>query len=259
MPEDVQIVEVLGGTLIAWSEADDAAGIEYQGGGDLLTAFLKLNTAEPADIADFVSSYGVLELCQHGRPDRHPDSRRKGPYCGPLHAPDGRRGVSSADVRRAALAFGAAKNVALALSARTLPDPDAWMDMARLQVWGVTGRPPELEWPVTEWREGRAALASWLTYLLHDSGVVSAAEWSGPRLVVRHRADGLFGTLALLLSREIGQGDTYRCDVCDAVVDRIRPPKPHERVYCKKAACRREQQRRNQAAWRARTKEAGTT
>ena len=36
-----------------------------------------------------------------------------------------------------------------------------------------------------------------------------------------------------------------------APVPRVRPPKAGEGVYCE-ATCRREQQRRNQATWRAR-------
>ena len=157
----------------------------------------------------------------------------------------------------AALAFTAAREASMALSARSLPEADVWPAMARLQVWGLQGRPPDnegIEWPTPDWRAARAALASWTTSLLRESGVATVADWSGHRLVLAPQADGLFGTLALLLARDIGQGQTYRCDVCGEPVDPYRPPLANERVYCTKPACKKEQRRRNQASWRAKKK-----
>ena len=88
-------------------------------------------------------------------------------------------------------------------------------------------------------------------------GVRPFAVWEG-RFTVTSQADGLLGAIAILLSREIGQGYTsYRCTVCGTETARGRPPRPDEAIYCERPACKREQRRRNQAAWRARQGRVG--
>lgn len=265
VPEDR--VEVVKGTLLAWTAASDTAGITHHGGADLLPAFLNLESAEPDEMARFMETYGVPELCVHGQPDHHrdiprpelgmpsrpdhdQDHRPVGTTCEIGVLEDGRPAIAVADLRRAARAMNAAHTASIALAARRLPEPNAWEQMARLQV----GHPARDG--VETWHDGRTELASWVTGLLTNCGVSAVADWSGPRLRVEPEADGLLGTIALLLAREVGQGDRYVCDVCGEPVDRVRAPQPGELVYCRKPACRREQQRRNQQRWRARKRAA---
>lgn len=239
-----------------WQEAlpeDDRHELPSE---DLLGAFTALAMATPAEMATFMETYGVPELCAaHGQPDQHRPILRphlrsapiraahKGRYC-PIGFDEyvGGPYVTDSAVRTTARAFVAAQRLGTALSARTDGDPDDWRELS-------------LVGEQVGWRSDRGMLADWVTELLASCGVRPVAMWEpNRRLTVVHEADGLLGVLAVILSREIGQGDRYTCDVCGVPVDRVRPPKSSERVYCKKPACRREQQRRNQAKWRANRK-----
>lgn len=259
LPEEVDVVDVVGGRLLAWEAAPDDAEITFRGGDDLLPEFMALSTAEPSEMAAFLETYGVVEICRHGMPDMHPFIKRpklrgSAPdpvipptYCQLLTDAGGRPAIAVDHLRRAALAFVGAQEAALALSARRIPESRSWEAMSRLRSYG---RPME-----NDYRACRRQLAEWVTGMLSDCGVDVFADWAGERLNVTYKASGLLGTLTLLLAREIGQGETYTCDICGTPVDRVRPPKNDEGVYCDKPACRREQQRRNQAAWRARKRE----
>lgn len=232
------------GDDLVWESSHDAT---FQPGDDVLEAFIGLAVAVPEEMAAFLTTYGVPELCEaHGLPDRH-ERRRSG---GGAYCPAGPR-LSMAHLRLAARAFGAARRVGLALSAATPGNLDDWLELQNLNHGIPVPGPPYT------WQQGRDAFADWLTDLLRDCGVRPLASWKRSHLVVTSEADGLLGTLAVLLARETGQGDQYTCDVCGGPVERARPPKEGEGVYCSKPACRREQQRRNQAAWRARKQTEG--
>jgi len=246
-PDRVEVVE----GLLAWRSADDAAGIAFKGGQDLLPEFLELRQAEPERMAAFLETYGIPEICGHGLPDGHRDSRRNARYC--LSFPmleDGRIAIASADIRRMARAFSAARTAASFLSISRLPDSSVWGEMAIV----VSVLPHDWRADVDNWRAGRTMLAAWMTALLADCGINLTATWGeGGQAVLRiePEADGLLGTLGLLLARTLDQRENYSCDVCGEPVQRVRAPQDGERVYCKKPLCKREQQRRNQAAWRA--------
>jgi hypothetical protein len=137
----------------------------------------------------------------------------------------------------------------VALAARTPGEKRDWLDLQGAQRWAWRSGDLESE----DWRDRRALLASWVTSLLRDCGVQALARWGeGSRMTVAPEADGLMGALALALAYEIGQREGYVCSVCGTPVDRVRPPLPGEAVYCKKPACKREQQRLNQKRYRAR-------
>jgi hypothetical protein len=232
---------------LSWSSFRSKDDHGWPGSEGLLEAFTGLAVAEPAEMAAFMETYGVPELCgKHGLPDRH-----VGGYCA-IGGADEKHYVNPSAIRRVARAFLAAQSLANALSVRRIGEVQDWVDLQ----WTIKRslfHPDNRDWPT-----GRVRLAHWLTCLLRDCGVAPLARWDGARLHVTSEAGGLLGVLAVLLSRELGQGDVYTCDVCGAPVTPTRPPREGEGVYCRaadNAACRREQQRRNQAAWRARKRE----
>lgn len=244
-------VDVFANQILAWTEAPDAAGITHQGGGDLLGAFLALAQADTEEMAQFLRDYGIPELCVHALPDRHPDKRRAGAYCSFPRMDDGIPYVSTQALRWAARAFAAAVEEAEMLRVNRLPDPRLWDDMLKITD-GVR------DWPeVASWQRGRERLALWLTDLLRDCGVQPIASWERGPLSVTYEADGLLGTLAILLSRQLAQGETYTCDQCGTPVNRKRAPKPGEGVYCLSKPCRDAQNRRNQRAYRERQAQRG--
>jgi hypothetical protein len=101
----------------------------------------------------------------------------------------------------------------------------------------------------------RAYLAEYLTWLFAATGIRHLASWprGSKQPQLSYEADGLLGATTVLLWRDItGDRGTYRCDACGMPVERIRPPRDGERIYCAEPPCRREQQRRNQASYRAR-------
>jgi hypothetical protein len=212
----------------------------------LLAAFVALAQAQPEEMAAFMQTYGVLELCaRHGLPAWHGD---RGCVIGEPGAPY----LDPAAVRRCARGFAAARRLGDALSARKAGQLQDWADLQAAAGRGWPANPVlALDVDDANWRLGRAKLANWLTVMLRACRVSPAVVWEPRhRLHVTSVSWGPLGKLVVLLTRELGQGDAYVCDVCNAPVSRTRPPREGERVYCSKPACRREQQRRNQAAWR---------
>ncbi len=263
---------------LSWRETLPDDGRHELKTGDLLDDFVSLAAATAQEMAAFMESYGVPELCgAHSMPDWHRNRSRpklRGAHSTPdWHRNRSRpelRGQRAADVdltrtcpmavdddgahvteyaiRLAARAFAAARRLGVALSAHTNGDVTDWQ---RVQNIGIAWPPPgESE----GWREQRRHLAAWVTHLLRECGVAPFATWEGERLIITTEADGLLGTLAIALAQDIGQGDAYLCDVCGRPWNPYRPPRSGERVYCDNPACKREQQRRNQATWRARRK-----
>jgi hypothetical protein len=108
----------------------------------------------------------------------------------------------------------------------------------------------------------RDRIAEYLTALNRQTGVRPLVTWD-KRLSIVFAAEGLLGVLAILLTREIAarrdeQDELiYTCSVCGVPVIRGRPPQTDEAIYCTEKSCKREQQRLNQAAWRARKRAEG--
>lgn len=234
-------------TALAWSSIREEA--DWPGTEHLLSRFIRLASADAAEMNEFAQFYGVPELCyMHGRPDRHGRRDELRGYC-PLLNDSGTPTVKTSSVRNAARAVAAIQKLGTSLAARQDGEPDDWSDLQ-----GFAGPCP---WQRGAWQRNRKVLAEAITRLLNDAGVAPIARWDRPRLTVTSEADGLLGVILVLLAREVGQGDRWTCNVCGAPVDRVRPPRSGEGVYCEKAACRREQQRRNQAKWRARKRAGG--
>lgn len=239
-PSPVTVVDE--GTLV-WSKpkpADDC----WPGTDGLLDHFCELASALPEEMAAFLMRYGLPELCfEHGRPDHHTE----GEYC-PLTAGDTWTSLSVRHLRIAARAYSAIRRGTARLAVRQSVDEDDWRN---LQVF-IGG------FPVLKDRSffgQRMWLAEYLRWLFMATGIGYDVTWprgtKQPQL--SYEADGLLGAITLLLWRDItGDRDTYRCDACGMPVERIRPPREGERIYCTEPDCRREQQRRNQAAYRAR-------
>jgi hypothetical protein len=238
-------------SVISWSQAktrlEELTAEELTAGTDtLLEDFLALASADPDQMAAFMDRYGVLELCgEHGRPVDHDE----GAFCPFLEVDDGQRfGVSVQHVRRAARAFA---------------DLAQWGHSTRLGLKRRPGSGMDAQMLVGGFIRGsnltdRDRIAEYLTILNRQTGVRPLVTWD-KRLSFTFAAGGLLGVLTILLTREIASRDdvSYNCSVCGFLVARKRPPKPDEAVYCAKASCRTEQQRRNQAAWRARKRAEG--
>lgn len=243
------------GSHLSWSEVLPATDQRETVVGDLLKDFLKLESATPDEMATFLEVYGVPEICQHGYPDRHKwawaaDKKvrdmPKEPYCRFAEI-EGQPAIWSVHVQQVARAFASASRLGVALSVRHEGDEADWLNLQDAVSWHWG--PSSLD---GDWTKRRDVLADWLTDVLRGCGVATLARWTPrTRLTVIPEADGLIGTVALALAHEVGQRDGFLCSVCGTAVDRVRPPREGEQVYCSKLACKREQQRRNQAKWRA--------
>lgn len=258
LPTSVTVVD----DFLTWTSVLPSTGRDEYVLGDLLADFLALERALPQEMAAFVETYGALELCEHGVPDRHewasatysvnaaPGSK----WCRMADV-DGRPAISVTALRRVARAFNAATRLSVALSSRSEGRTSDWVELQGAQRW--LWEPGDLE---GDWRKRRQVLAYWLTDLLRASGVNTLARWpEGARLSVVPEAEGLMGSIALALAFEIGQREGFVCSVCGAPVDRIRPPLAGEGVYCTKPACKREQQRINQRRYRERKRQEGAS
>ena len=242
-------------SVISWSRAGSSGLVRMRGGEwtdanlagteTLLSDFIDLAVADPEQMAGFMRRYGILELCgEHGRPDGH----EEGTYCPFLDVEDGQRvGVLVRTVRRAARAFADLRQWGQAIREGWKPPAGSGHDV-QLLMPGILSR------TMSE----RERIAYHLTRLNRETGVRPLVTWD-ERLTVNHAAGGLLGVLAILLTREIMAPGvrSFRCSVCGDLVDRGRPPQPDEAIYCTKESCKREQRRRNQAAWRARKRADG--
>jgi hypothetical protein len=244
-------------SVISWSSGTVSGPVRLRGGewtdadlagtDTLLSDFIDLAAADPEQMAGFMKRYGILELCgEHGQPDGHND----GLYCPLLDVDNGQRcGVLVRTVRRAARAFADLQQWGQAVREGQKPPAGSGHDV-QLLMPGFWFR----NHVITD----RERIAHHLTRLNRETGVRPLVTWD-ERLTVNHAAGGLLGVLAILLTREIMAPGirSFRCSVCGDLVDRGRPPQPDEAIYCTKPSCKREQRRRNQAAWRARTRAEG--
>lgn len=241
-------------SVISWSlaktRAEELTAEDLTVGTDtLLDDFLALASADPEQMAAFMARYGVLELCgEHGRPDRHDE----GAFCPFLEVDDGQRlGVSVHHVRRAARAFADLAQWGQSARDAQKVSPRRGVDIQML-LPGILSR------TMSE----RERIAYHLTRLNRETGVQPLVTWD-KRVSFTFEAGGLLGVLSILLTREIAarrdeRDDlVYTCSVCGIAVPRGRPPQPDEAIYCTEKSCKREQQRLNQAAWRARKRAEG--
>ena len=242
-------------SVISWSQAktrsEELTADDMAAGTDtLLEDFLALASADPEQMAAFMARYGVLELCgEHGQPDEHDE----GAFCQLLEVDDGRRlGVSVQHVRRAARAFADLAQWGHSTRQGLKRRPRSGIDAQMLLGGFLRGR------NLTD----RARIADYLTMLNRQTGVRPLVTWE-KRVSVTFAANGLLGVLAILLTREIAarrdeQDELiYTCSVCGVPVTRGRPPQTDEAIYCTEKSCKREQHRRNQAAWRAHKRAEG--
>jgi hypothetical protein len=253
-------------SVISWSQVktrpEELTEEDLTVGTDtLLDDFLALASADPEQMAAFMARYGVLELCgAHGCPIGHEDAG-----CPFLEIEErtsldtpwshfefgGRWGVSVQHVRRAARGFA---------------DLVQWGQSARdaQKVSPRRGRDIQMLLPgiFTRATSERERIAYYLTRLNRETGVQPLVTWD-KRVSVTFAAYGLMGVLSILLTREIAARRdpnddlTYTCSICGVPVPRGRPPQPDEAIYCTEKSCKREQQRLNQAAWRARKRAEG--
>lgn len=246
VPKTVRHVEGGFSGYLSWSEVLDESGHHEVRLGDLLPDFVALERATAVEMIAFLETYGIPELCgRHDLPDQHV----RGTHCDLGVLENGDPALSVSGIHKIARGFAAASRLGVALAARNPGEKQDWLDLQKLGSWHWVGDEFESE----DWRYRRGLLAHWLTGLLRDCGVQALAQWhEGGRLTVTPEADGLMGALALALAYDVGQREGYACSVCGTPVDRVRPPLPGEAVYCKKPACKREQQRINQKAYRAR-------
>jgi hypothetical protein len=248
-PTDLVVTD----SVISWTRVKRTAQMtederEGFGGTDtLLDDFLALSSADPEQMGAFMARYGVLELCgAHGRPDGHDDGG-----CCPFLEVDGGFGVYVSHVRRAARGFAALEQWGQAVRDGRKRPSGVLVDTQKLL--------PGFDLGPDDNATDRARLAEYLTMLNRQTGVQPLVKW-GKRLSVIYAAGGLLAMLAILLTRQIAARSdlTYSCSVCGLLVERTRPPLLDEAIYCTGDSCKREQRRRNQAAWRARKRAEGT-
>ncbi len=248
VPTDLAVVDDL---WLRWADVK-SAGDDWPGVGDLLDDFGALAAADPNGMAAFVGSYGVLELCgEHGKPDGHTIDDT-GMYCA-MRRDAGHTLLWVWSIQRMATGVAAARRIGRDLSNGKLGSATDWTNLQMLTRQAF--RRPEY------YKQGRRFFGEILTTYLRDCRVRPLVRWdeSRPRPQMTVEADGLIGVIALLLRREVASGAlAYQCTVCGDLVERARAPRDGESVYCDKAECRRAQQRRNQAASRARRHERET-
>ncbi len=64
-------MEVQGDRLVWWLTVGKSLGEEVDAPADLLLRFVRLANATPQPICNFASSWGPLNICEHGLPDSH--------------------------------------------------------------------------------------------------------------------------------------------------------------------------------------------
>jgi len=217
---------------LSWDQVQPA-GEDWPGTEDLLSGFIALSSADPEQMGLFVERYGIPELCAaHGRPMWHEPGCRV----------DDLRVHS---LRSAARAISDLLDAGIRLKSKQQAKQS--VDVQRLLGRGgwVGGY-------------GREELAEDLTDLFRDCGWNVLVRWPVQKsLSVVSAVPGLLGVVARLLVQTISSRDevSYRCAVCQDFIIRKRPPRPDEAIYCDRPACKREQRRRNTAAYRARKRE----
>jgi hypothetical protein len=241
VPTDLVVVDDL---WLRWTSVKKA-GDEWPPIDGLLDAFCDLASSDPHGMAAFVSSYGILELCaKHNLPDAHLDN---GQRCTMDHDGDGHAQLWVWAIQHMATAVAAARRIGRDLSYAKPGSVADWVDLQQL-IKAAFRRPDY-------YKQGRQFFGEILTTFLRACRVRPLVRWeeSQKRPAVTVEADGLMSAIALLLRREIATGTlAYQCSVCGDVVERSRSPRDGETVYCEKAECKKEQQRRNQTAYRAR-------
>ncbi|MDI6912213.1 hypothetical protein [Nocardioides sp.] len=231
---------------IVWSrEHDDAPA--SPGPDDLLDRYCRLAIATPEEVAEFIAANGLPEVGGFkGTDGKEPDWRQQ--------FPDDPGRVPANRIREHARAVAAARRVGAALVARRPGELDDWLDAHRFLNPSErrATRPAWLQQELGNWSFERERFAGLVSDFLAASGVYTGVNWSDyKRLAIVPVRSTFLGAIALLLAREIGAEERYSCASCGAPVDRRRPPREGESVYCDRPECKREQQRRNQAAWRA--------
>jgi hypothetical protein len=248
-------VDVIDGQWLRWTSGKPAEWADSAAGA--LDAFTALASAEPEGMAAFIETYGIPELCgEHGLPDAH--RLDVGGYC-PMRVGQSGEYVELWiwTLHRMARGFAAARCLGIELNARRLGDMSDWVD---LQFLTKDAFVPD---DGMGYQRRRKVLAEVLTRLLRSCRVRPLALWDGHPLVTVFEADGLMGALAIQLGREIVAGDSatdgmaYACVVCGQPDERRRRPHEGEAIYCKRVECKREQQRRNKAAWLERRRAEG--
>lgn len=230
-------------TLVTWESSepwpDDAP--PWTGTERLLDDFCDLARAtEPSEVETFIRRYGIPELCSsHGLPLWHNDTCRLA------------TSLRVQRLRRRAKAFGALRNIGSALSRQRVGAPSDWVDIQALTDEILI--PKSTEGVTVE----RLRAAEVVTRLLRDCGVRPRVEWGRTgKPMMTWEADGLMGTLAILLYREIGHTrPAYPCDGCGQSVERAKAPRPEQRTWCGSVGCRRIRDR--EAAQRHRDAQAG--
>lgn len=224
---------------VAWS-SDDAPAWGIDG---LLDAYCSLARSQPEEMAAFVAEYGVPEVRGYEVSEG-------------VHGPLGLRAqtmqagrIPIRELRWHARAVDAARRVSARLVMRRCGEASDWVAILNdLDPGaGLRGRDD-----LGDWKLERELFTACLSDLLETGRVGMLADWLGSKsLALEPVARSFVGVIGLLLAREVGAEGAYVCDSCGAHVARARPPRSGERVYCERIECKREQRRRNQAAWRA--------
>jgi hypothetical protein len=216
----------------------------------LLDDYCSMAQATPEEMAGFVATYGLPEVNDAMFPNAK-DKRRLSE-----RAQDW-RSLKTRELRLHARGVASARRIGARLVVRRHGSRDDWAD-----VINNLSLSPGLRLPASDvfgdYKLERELFAEVLSDFLDDAEVTLMADWLGSRgLALEPTTRTLVGVVAILLAREVGAEGAYSCDACGAQVHRQRPPRAGESVYCTRVECKREQQRINQAKWRAKKRERG--
>lgn len=236
------------GNEVRWTEWLDKAPVKPL--SQLLDAYCALAAGLPDELVAFVRDWGVPELGHiHGDPEKRADWSTE--LAAPKFLPMDR-------VREHARGLTAARRLGAALTTKQPTELSDWRDANRF----LDPSSRNVNWPnpympdeITrnDWRLEREHFGTLLSRALRSPyGVGVGVNWVDQnRLALNPVANSLVGVVLLLLAREVGSDGQYPCASCGSYVTRRRAPLQSQAVYCDRPECKREQQRRNQARWRA--------
>jgi hypothetical protein len=235
----------LDGTRLRWRYHDGRRlGKVIRARRGLVDAFVKLADAHPEGIRDYARQWGVLMICEHGKPAGHSYPRvpltdvlnglEHVTYCHPCGGPDEYwEGLGAwyllAREARAML------HVAAALHNGRPARHGDWHMLVNRTWLGPEGGHPALD-ELNEPRHGagaRAFLEDSMKRWLSWGAVQPVLVWPANRdPTVEWEGFGLFGALAAQLLAAVSRKGWALCSSCGEIYDPPRQPNPNRRNFC---------------------------
>jgi hypothetical protein len=257
------VVELRGAPAgLAWREGEGAGRWdEVEAPLDLLERFMGQAEATDAQLLAFAKIWGPLRLCdEHRLPVAHDLHRLAAPWPAPLrrHArapvalcPTRTLRPSGAPKRSRTLWEPCAEWRGWAREARAILDSAARLNQGAIPLardWETAQRRSQSPERAAGRRleELRMTLSIYLDQWALFADVRPLVRWVGPR-PIHSLGSGpypgpygsLFGALAVQLADRVLQVGPVLCAGCGRRFEPNRPPRPRERLYCARRACKR--------------------